>query len=301
MQTNPDYSYVKSSSFFTDKIQIRAFLYRNYSFHLHSHDFYEINVIISGTGIHTFNNREIKVKSGDVFIIPPYIPHSYISESNLDVLHFIVTTNLIMNHYEEGKQVPGFLRLIEIEPYLRGTNDMDLYLQLPPSKLRTFLDNILLEKLLFREVIPETSPLILYTFFSVLYTFSELLHEQINKKGTTNTKHSEQIIKALEYIHTNFAENISTDVLCKLCFMSRSTFLRTFKKVCGCSPREYQLEYRVKKAIELIDAKVFPKTKIAHICGFFDLSHMEKYIRKIKSESGNIDFKQQIAEKNDCE
>ena len=65
-------------------------------------------------------------------------------------------------------------------------------------------------------------------------------------------------------------------------FLSRSTFLRSFKAVCGKSPIEYLNKYRCDKAIEQIDSLDRSKTEIAHKCGFYDLSHMERMLKKYK-------------------
>lgn len=290
MTNTTEYGFVKSKSLLSDKILIRAFLYEDYRFQLHSHDFFEINIIIKGTGTHTLNNREIQVKAGDVFVIPPYILHAYSNTSSLTVLHFVVAQSLIMDHYEEGKQIPGFLQFMEIEPYLRSTNYSDTFLRLSPAHINGFMENGLPERLLFKPTAPETTPLIMHSFFTMLYTFSEYLYEQINARKSPEDKYSEQIIKVLEYIHVNYDHSLSIDELCKLCFMSRSTFLRTFEKICGCTPREYQSSYRAKKAVEMMENTNRSKTEIAHICGFYDLSHMERTILRMQKKGGMYGF-----------
>ena len=290
MQNIKDYGMVKSASFLTDKIQLRAFLYRDYTFPVHMHDFYEINVIIKGTGTHTINDREIHVKAGDVFVIPPYVLHSYFNESGLTVLHFVIAQSLITDHYEEGKKTPGFLQFMEIEPYLRSASHSDTFLRLSPAQLNSFMENGLPERLLFKPTVPETTPLIMHSFFTMLFTFSEYLYEQINTRKNSEEKYSEQIIKALEYIHANYSQPLSIDELCKLCFMSRSTFLRAFEKICGCTPREYQASYRAKKAVELMQNTTNSKTAIAHMCGFYDLSHMEKTILRMQQKDSMYNF-----------
>lgn len=50
--------------------QVKAFSCFDYSIEPHNHDFYEINVITSGKGIHRINRNEIQVQRGNVFFIP---------------------------------------------------------------------------------------------------------------------------------------------------------------------------------------------------------------------------------------
>jgi len=92
-------------------------------------------------------------------------------------------------------------------------------------------------------------------------------------------KYEMQIIRVLEYIHKNYSEKITIESLCRMAFLSRSTFLRSFKAVCGMSPIEYLNNYRCKKAFELFNSNDYSKTEIAHSCGFYDLSHMERMLK----------------------
>ena len=62
--------------------------------------------------------------------------------------------------------------------------------------------------------------------------------------------------------------------------MSRSTLLRNFKDLCGISPNQYINNYRCKKALELFETLKYTKTEIAHLCGFYDYSHMERGLKK---------------------
>lgn len=269
--------YVRAKDFFRNSnTHIRSFLYKNYSYGTHVHDFYEINIVLKGTGIHILSDRKIHVKAGDVFVIPPFIPHSYTNENELTVFHYVVSQELIKSHYDEGKKVQGFLQLMEIEPYLRGMVDINAFLHLSPARLRKFTDDIQFERSENHINDTETTPLMIHSFFTVLYRFAEYLHNQINTQTSPGTKYSDQIIKVLEYIHSNYEQTIYTDDLCRLCFMSRSTFLRAFSQICGCTPREYLIAYRNRKATELVESSKYSKTQIAHMCGFYDLSHMER-------------------------
>ena len=46
------------------------------------------------------------------------------------------------------------------------------------------------------------------------------------------------------------------------------------------SPIEYLNQYRCKKAAEQLIVSRYTKTEIAHSCGFYDLSHMERMLKK---------------------
>lgn len=45
---------------------VRAFTYKDYSIQMHNHEFYELNIVLSGAGTHCIENGKFPVKRGDV-------------------------------------------------------------------------------------------------------------------------------------------------------------------------------------------------------------------------------------------
>ena len=79
----------------------RAFTYTDYSIPMHSHDFYEVNIIMSGSGTHCIEKGRFRVKCGDVFVIPPMVAHAYTDTDKLEVYHIL----LLKSFVEENKEV----------------------------------------------------------------------------------------------------------------------------------------------------------------------------------------------------
>ena len=126
-----------------------------------------------------------------------------------------------------------------------------------------------------------------HTIWKLLYWFSELLDEQLKAVNTNvKNKYELQIINILEYLHKHFNEKIIVDDLCKKSYLSRSTFLRSFKAVCGMSPIKYLNNIRCRRALELLEKSEYSKTDIAHECSFYDLSHMERMLKRYCQHSG---------------
>ena len=97
---------------------------------MHSHNFYEINIITKGSGRHYIEDKSCEAEVGMVFIIPPDIKHGYYTLGELEVFH-IVISSVFMNHYvEDLKRLPGYTMLFEIEPLLRSELDTQLFLKL---------------------------------------------------------------------------------------------------------------------------------------------------------------------------
>ena len=268
---------------FKEGILANAFTYKDYSIEMHNHNFYEVNVIMSGTGTHCIEHGSYTVSAGDVFVIPPNVAHAYINTKKLEVYHILLQKKFIEQYFEEASKVNGFLQLIEIEPLLRSNSSEAFFLHLNQYELRQFKNE--------KDFIDkdgafswqDCTQMKYHAILKVLYWFSSLLikQNQLQKEKST-AKYEIAIMNALEYIHTNYSEKITIETLCRLTFLSRSTFLRYFKETCGVSPTEYLNRFRCEKSIELLEKTNHSKTEIAHLCGFYDLSHMERMLKKYK-------------------
>lgn len=277
MRTSEEKYYFKNES-----RSVCAFLYKDYSIEPHNHDFFEINIVMKGKGVHQIDKASFAVTPGDVFVIPPMVVHSYYDTENLDVYHILLQKRFVFENRKEYESIPGFLQLIETEPFLRQHFSKEMFLHLSYAQLmqlKTDLDFIDENNSFHKDGL---EPLKNHTTWKILYWFSDLLRKQTYKDERKNlNKYEMEIIGVLEYIHRNYCNKITIDSLCKRSFLSRSTLLRSFYNVCKCSPIEYVNRYRCKKALELLDNTRFSKTEIAHSCGFYDLSHMERTMKRL--------------------
>ncbi len=262
--------------------QVRAFLYTDYFIEPHNHDFYEMNIVLNGKGKHQIEDACFDVKTGDVFIIPPMTVHAYFDTIGLDVYHILLHKNFILDNQKESASIPGFLQLVEIEPFLRQHFSNEMFLHLSQNQLIQLKNELrFIEENNDLDTV-EMMPLKKHITWKILYWFSYLLFKQTHSEDKkTLNKYDIEIIKTLEYIHKNYMDKITIDLLCKKSFLSRSTFLRSFNKVCGCTPMEYVNRYRCKKALEMADSTCFSKTEIAQSCGFYDLSHLERTLKNL--------------------
>lgn len=262
---------------------VRAFTYTEYSIGLHNHDFYEMNIVLAGRGVHQIEDERVQVRRGDVFVIPPMTAHAYFNTEHLEVYHILFKKEFIRRNEHESVKVPGYLKLMEIEPFLRQNCPDALFLHLTPSQIIEIQSDLkfIEEKGAFGEV--SLLPLHEHTAWKIIYYLSYLLERQNEEECQKGKeKYRNQIMNTLEYLNSHFSEKITVEDLAGRVYLSRSTFLRSFSAVCGCSPMKYLNQYRVRKAMELLELSAVSKTEAAHACGFYDLSHMERSIKNLK-------------------
>jgi len=191
---------------------VRAFSYKDYSIERHNHDFYEVNIVMSGVGTHCIENSEFRVKSGDVFVIPPMVVHAYTDVDKLEVYHILLKKSFIDENRTEAEKIKGFLQLIEIEPFLRSNflNAFFLHLsQLQLVQLKNELAFIDDNSAFSWE---ECSLMKYHTTWKIIYWFAILLNRQFDSNHCPiKHKYEIPIIAVLEYIHTNYGEKITIE------------------------------------------------------------------------------------------
>lgn len=257
----------------------RGFTAKNYSIRLHDHDFYEVNIVVCGRGAHLLGDRTVPATVGDVFVIPPGVSHGYEAESkDFDVYHVIAKKEFFEKYSVELAAFSGFGLLFEVEPYLRHRSGK-AYLRLRHEALSFLRGTLELFESLKDDKTAEGDMLRSSLALTVIGYLSRQTSESYSDEYEDG---DEAVIKAIQYVHSNLSERITVDTLARLSKMSRSGFHRRFKRLCGMPVHEYILERRLKEARELVSRGV-SVTVAAQECGFYDASHLNKYLHKKRS------------------
>ena len=104
---------------------------------------------------------------------------------------------------------------------------------------------------------------------------SELLEHKINRKNEERAK------KILSYIHENYSEPLTVDLLAKHANISRSECFRCFKHFTNKNPIEYINEYRLGNAAKLLMESGLSVTEVGVACGFNSSSYFGKIFKEI--------------------
>jgi len=259
---------------------IKSLVHYDYEIGFHTHSFYELNIILSGRGEHLIEGMRCDVLRGCVFVIPPNVKHSYKNYGELNVYHMLIHRDFFPMCFSEFLKTMGFSLLFEIEPYVRAQYCENMFLTLSESGLDLVLRDIELIQSYQKE---QDGNLYINAVAKKILVF--LCMEIVRQSGVgevcLKTKNGLlSIADSLKYIHLNYEERITIDILAKQQHMSRATYIRRFTKICGCSPHQYLMQYRLKKAEEALMSQGASVTEIAQHCGFYDASHLRKYLNK---------------------
>lgn len=255
---------------------------------VHSHNFHEMNIVLNGKGRHLFNGKSYDISSGDMFIMPPNIEHGYVFESERFSIFHILFNDRFFGRYEKilGK-INGYNIMFNIDPLLRLQNDngFNNFLHIDISQ-NSMLYRIM-EDLTVQQNIHDVNTELKKEFLA-LYIVAQLC-EMLGNVQTADPRHNDAqslcIMKSIEFIQRNFSSKITIDELSKVACMSRSSFIRHFKKIVNLSPFEYIHTYRIQQAKIMLRESDGSIAEIAQSCGFCDSAHFIRMFKMRENKS----------------
>ena len=226
----------------------------------HEHDFYEINLILSGNIKVVAGNMSVEGTTGKIVLARPNTPH-FISCKG-DVLY----SSIYLVFSEE------FIKSFDVEcmELMSVFGDNGATFAISDSQLKVcanIMDAIEKEEKAIRKK------------FLVFYLLSYI--NDISKEQYKHTQHiPEYIYKVVSYIESHYAEKIIARDLAEKIYVGRTTLMMHFKKYTGKTLHEYVTYCRLRNAIRLLsEGKTEFETATA--CGFGDSSAFIQCFKRI--------------------
>lgn len=103
---------------------------------------------------------------------------------------------------------------------------------------------------------------------------------QINETKVVKESRTLQKIKhSINYIKTNFRNDLTLDEIADEAELSKYHFCREFKKATDLTPVEFINRTRCEYAKSLLESKRYSVTEIGEMCGFSTSAHFSKTFR----------------------
>ncbi len=218
-------------------------------FHLHRE--IEILLVREGYALLFLENREIKIKKGDIVFIPPFTPHRYKIPKDSYFSHRCICFDSSL--------------LYNIDPKVSTSiiNDSDAF-----KLINRAFDSYLEKKKGFELFIVGNLSL----FFARLYE-----HNLIDSAKSAPSSFHKSVI---DYIDKNYHENITSTDIANTLHINHSYFCRLFKKNFGSPFQKYLSSYRIEKSKSLLKNSDLPISEIALKVGFNSISYFTKLFKE---------------------
>ncbi len=274
-----------SSDYFYDSAFKMKVIERNpeLPYPLHSHDFYELVVIVSGTGTHFTQSNSFTLHPGNVFVITPGLEHGYHDVDNLRLYNILFDNKLFEDSFYDLRNMPGYHAMLRLEPSYRNETGLSNLMQLTPAQLAEImplLEQMQTEGDAIESDIGAQSKAFAYLLLLLVSLF-RIYADHPRKDNHTIMR----IADALSFLESHANRPVSTKELMELTNMSASTLNRHFQNATGLSPVEFHIQRRIEYACRLIRTSDLSMGEISEATGFNDANYFSRQFRKVMGMS----------------
>ena len=211
-----------------------------------SRTYYLLHYVACGRGV--FENRKgrFDVSQGQIFVIKPDEITFYQADASEPWTYYWIG-------FECNIQMPSILQ----QSVINSQNCEHIFTSLRSfSALEYGKENLLCSKI--------------YELFSIL------------DKNSTNTENQplDYILRAKNYIESNYVNDIKIEQIAKYLNIDRSYFTNIFKKHIGVSPQEYLVDYRLNKAAQLISVYGYKPSGVCFAVGYKDAVNFSRMFKR---------------------
>ena len=243
---------------------------------LHVHEYYQAFYVISGSMVHHVGDGTAELSAGDIFILPPNLPHYIEAEcGKVDFYALSFMPVYFRGIQESNKLIADFLH------YLTTAAPETIHLKLTLSN-----EDIIFAEELFKRTREEfkskrtgKDAMVKACVTVLLSLFARIYFEQ-QAEALNPAENRQAVLYCIEYIKNHFDEPISLSEIARRSAMSKSCFCKLFSSITGTSFKHYLNSCRVNHAAELLKAGEKVST-VSTLCGYDDFSTFYRNFIKI--------------------
>jgi AraC-like DNA-binding protein len=249
----------------------------------HTHDYIQIWHITGGCFDHIINNMSYRLTKGDLFVLPPSVPHRIRlvqgEEAKITGCEFSYT--FINENIIESGFNSSLFDFAYLEPFLVSNEFIRPRLHLS-GLIQQEIENLMTEMLIEYEQEEKYHEIFIKADLLKLLAIIARQYESCENPafGDIFDKYREAINSSLHYINDNFTSKISMQDMCRIAMMSQTYFSMLFKQITGKTFIEYLNSLRIRKAMDMLFNSQSSVSEICFNVGFNDTTYFDKVFRK---------------------
>ncbi len=250
---------------------------------LHSHDFHELVIAVSGRGTHFWETGEQELSSGMVFIVSPGQSHGFRDVDNLVLYNIICIPDNLSALFPDLSTMPSYQALFNLSSLnLEKANPIPSF-TLKPSELTEIC--VIAEKLM-KEIglsgYGDGAKSLSLAYIGELLVKLFRFHA---RKRTTEDMLIDDLAHVFSFMEAHADRPVTTEELVAVAHMSTSTLNRYFHRGTGMSPVQYHMKKRISKSCYLIRSTTLSIGEISEMTGFSDANYYCRQFKKIMGTS----------------
>lgn len=273
---------LKTQEFFTESnlpLSVFQHLHSSNDEKRHTHEFYELVIVESGSALHTTDFEQYRVKTGDVFVIPKDSFHKYTEVSELLLINVLYDPAALPLPVLDMNDFVFFNIMFRKKADFQES-DLDLLLSLNQQQLEEIIK-------MSHNIADQRNSYEPGAQFGSIAAFMRMISSLSNwhYKKQHKSEYYYTVAKGLEYLNKNYLKAIDMNKLARHSAMSRRTMFRHFVKATGFTPGVYLCRLRIRHAADMLAHTSLPIKEIAQRCCFCDANYFSKQFRNIMNTS----------------
>ncbi len=240
-------------------------------FSLHSHDFYELVLVVGGEGMHLLDDDRVPIGEGHAFLIRPGRRHGYAEIRDLALYNVLIGERALALHLHELKEIAGFSEL-----FLQPDNEV------PHVKLNNYQ---LSDAVAMVTAIRLESERQEHAYGAGALAYAKLLQlivllcRAYSAHKASTVIPGQRLRQVIAYMEEHLDRALSLKELADHAAMSTSTLNRQFKLSTGWSPVDFHIHRRIAYAAKLLLTTDLSMERISEQTGFSDANYFARQFR----------------------
>lgn len=258
-------------------------------YEVHFHDFSELFIICSGSGIHIINEIEFPVLPGDVYMVSGDVSHGFKCERELEICNIAFLPDVILSNSEVLKKLPGFQALFILEPHYKSVLGYKNRLNLKSSSLKAaikFIDTL-------QEEYDKKAPGCELAIQMYMTAFTIFLSREYDFRDQSENEII-GLARVLSYIENNYLNHIKLEDLSAIAKVSSRHLCRIFKAIYNNTPINYIIQLRIRYSCVLLLSTTQRISEIAFQSGFCDSNYFTREFKQLLKMSPREYRKQRL-------
>ncbi len=252
---------------------------RYVDFPVHSHNYVEMMIVLSGEIKHSIGGEEIVLHEGEILFLNKHISHSIKRAGEFDIGVNVIMSDSFIESVRADLEGTVFSPLLKENGKSDGEG-MYLHFGSGEKKIKNLIENLLIELTDGeKEQFLMSRSVALLLYYLSAYSIDLMIGGNVE-----SSKDSRRIMEIQAYIRNNYRTGSLFDLSSKM-YLSSPYLSKLIKQYFGKSFKEMQIDERISRALELVETTDMPIGDIIRNVGYENESCFHREFNKRTGET----------------